>query len=273
MGVLPVAASGEGVTLGEVIRTLEQSKTGKVLLSALPGGMSSIKWGTTSRTDAVLTRQLDPTTGREKKIREVTIFLREGSDLEDATLDLAHELVHATRAPEWDPYDPNLTLTGYIHAILEGHGGEVAALGAECRVALELSEAGLLEPGRCGGYARANSSLEIDHDRIRKDFYKAGHWKKWIEKRLGSRAQSLSLLSDAPVVFVSSTGQAPYPVALIREYEVITQTACENSVKRLNRSGEVAERAQFFISKRCSQSLVGTEHGKLTGTEPSVAAQ
>src|SRR5947208_2743712 len=71
--------------------------------------LNVLRWGPASKTDAVLTRHFNPATGEEERERQITIYVREKQPLKDIVLDIAHELVHATAPPGWDPYDPNLT--------------------------------------------------------------------------------------------------------------------------------------------------------------------
>jgi hypothetical protein len=220
------------------------------------------KWGRSSKTDAVLTRHFDPVTGTEIRERQVSIYLREDQKLEDLVLDIAHELVHATSRPAWDPYDPKLTAGKYIWAAIEGEGGEVDAVHAECRVGFELmdqfgSAAGSTE--RCEGYLSAQDD-SLDREAIRRDFYRVGKWNGDISQSLGSERGLFPLMSaEVPALF-SSTGNAPYPVALFREFEEITSIACENSRRRADAGGarspaSVQKSAQSFVAERCQKSL------------------
>jgi hypothetical protein len=212
----------------------------------------AFKMGQASRTDAVLTRHFNPETGEETRERQVTIYLRAEQALGNLVLDIAHEMVHATARPAWDPYDPELTGAKYIQASIDGVGGEVAAVISECKVALELSSRFGVPAPRCRGYLTAG---KLDDAKIRQDFYRVGKWQKDLVKRLGEEIALLPLLSaDAPKLF-SSTGNAPYPVALLREFDEITQIACENSRKRelasLNPAGASGSR---FLVQRCRRS-------------------
>ena len=224
---------------------------------------SVLRWGIASKTDAVLTRHFDPATGEERRERQVTVYLRESQGLEDTVLDLAHELVHATSRPSWDPYDPQLTAGKYIWAAIEGEGGEVDAVEAECRVGFELLErygAASLTSRRCRGYLESRTT-ELSRELIRKDFYRVGKWSSEIREHLGRERSLFPMLSpDVPRLY-SSTGHAPYPVALFREFQEITQIACENSRKRAEASRNGLARTpaaaagngiSHFITHRCS---------------------
>jgi hypothetical protein len=196
-----------------------------------------IKSGGVSRTDAVLTRHYDPETGKESRDREVTIYINTAQSLTNVVLDLAHEMVHATSRPSFDPYDPNLTRAQYIHSAIDGAGGEVQAVAMECRVASELSRNYQIPLKRCQSYLNIKSGngqeIEVKTDLIRRDFYRVGQWNNELLQVLGSEASLLSDLSPESPHLYSSTGNAPYPVALLKEYETLTRIACENSRKRI----------------------------------------
>jgi len=81
-----------------------------------------------------------------------------------------------------------------------------------------------------------------------KDFYKVGKPYRNLVNRFGAEASLFPVLSDSPPRFFSSTGQAPYPIALYREFKEITETACQNSKNRLK--GISAQ--DPFILKRCN---------------------
>jgi hypothetical protein len=212
------------------------------------------RWSAVSRTDAVLTRTFSPETGRESRERRVTIYLRHGQKLEDLVLDVAHELTHATSGPAWDPYDPELTAGKYIWAAIEGEGGEIAALVAECRVALELASRYEVSASRCDRYRGAALGEGVDPERVRRDFYRVGKWRTELVRSLGHETRRFPLLSaEAPKLY-SSTGHAPYPVALLREFEKITETACANSRRRsrsLSDRSPASESTARFLARRC----------------------
>jgi hypothetical protein len=241
---------------------------------------SHFEAGPASRTDAILTRKYNPATGRESRERQVSVVVRTDQPLEEIVLDLAHELVHALARPSWDPYDPRLTPGAYIRATIEGQGGEIDAVVSECNVARELRLKGT--------FGRAQASLErclaywsprgIRRSRVRKDFYRVGDWKSPLTKLLGPEAEGFPFLSTERPRLYSSTGSAPYPMALYREYEEITQVACENSRKRLEElgkrgrnpaSGSRAE-TQEFLQLRCNLGAPLPWHpGRLFERDPA----
>lgn len=222
----------------QIFEKLERSLTGRSLVQgaramSLERNLQDwIKPAGVSRTDAVLTRVYYPATGREERVREVTVFLRMDLNSEDVLLDLAHELTHATRGAAWDPYDPQLTQDRYIERAIVGVGGEVDALISECRVAQEL---GLPSSHvSCDRYLRGSV---VNRSRLIADFYKTG--------------------KDA--VLFSSTGRAPYPIALAKEYDALMDVACTNTARRLREArreeklSSMLESAQAFFAQRCPQ--------------------
>lgn len=230
--------------------------------------LQKIEWGQVSKTDAVLVRHFNPETLAEHRERSVTILLRRDQPLEDLVLDLAHEMTHAVAGPSWDPYDPSLNAIEYVWRGIEGEGGEVDALVGECQIGVELAErlGGL--PSRCERYlTRAAAAPKIDRGRVLRDFYRVGRWKKELIQRLKPEAFGrFALLSEETPVLYSSTGQAPYPLALYREFQEMTSIACENSRRRLSslsssssgvlfrQPAELAplrEQTRRFIKRRC----------------------
>lgn len=244
-------------SLATTLSRLEQSKSGRALVQRAMGVWSltrekelidKLKWGSTSRTDAVLIRRYDVETGNETRDRKVTVYLREHQSLNNTVLDMAHELVHATTRPEWDPYDPTLTAAKYIKTSIEGTGGEVEAVLVECRISAEL---GIVDmTNRCQKYSGGNVT-----EKVRQDFYRVGKWLSQIKTSLGSEANELPLLSaEAPTLY-SSTGGAPYPSSLLDEYTQMTQVACANSKRRAETQdkGSIPDRSpsSLLLSRRC----------------------
>jgi hypothetical protein len=213
-----------------------------------------------SRTDAVLIRRFDSATGKESRDREITIYVRASQTADDALLDLAHELVHATSRPDWDPYDPELTAGEYIENAIEGKGGEIEAVRAECQVGFQLSLAS--RHSRCDPYVVQS---QVQAQKLKKDFYRVGSARDEIVRSLGAEASRFPELSEASVVLYSSTGRAPYPQALMEEYKALTRTACVNMSRLIDREQESAEPdrspaalapkqavAQKFLDRRCA---------------------
>jgi hypothetical protein len=254
------------------IEVLLRTSTGRTLVSKAlktwslesPDQLTQVlKPGSTSRTDAVLTRHYSPSTGTESREREVTVYVRQDQSLDNIVLDLAHEMVHATSRPSWDPYDPELTAGVYIKNAIEGAGGEIQAVKTECQVALELAHQYGASMRRCKDYLSSDSK-QIDPERIKTDFYKVGKWGEGLSKSLGGDVKMFPKLSTETPRLYSSTGNAPYPAALLQEFQLLTQIACENSKRRVDSSkgrriasaperDEHTERdsTSLFLQRRC----------------------
>lgn len=208
-----------------------------------------IQPGRVSKTDSLLVRKFNSTTGEEKRERRVVIYIDFNQSDEFIALDLAHELVHALSKPTWDPYDPHLTPGRYIRFAIEGPGGEIDALTTECKVA---SEMGQVFP-RCESY-RAFSKNDRIREQVKKDFYRVGKWKESLLKKLRKESQSFPDLSSKEPKLFSATGSSPYPAALLEEYEMLTEAACRNSVKLAKSlTRKPTEEILEFIDLRCSR--------------------
>ncbi len=259
----------------EAFLILEQSSAGNRLLrharrkwnlESIEELISMLRWGAVSKTDAVLTRQLDLETGKEIHSRKITIFIKHNQNLQDLVLDLAHELTHAIQGPAWNPYDPSLTARSYIKLAIEGKGGEVDALLTECQVARELAVRYALPTKRCDAFV-LKSNGNLSKRRIRKEFYKVGKYKKMLQKRLGRKKFRLS--RRLPTL-ISSTGNAPYPVALLLEFEELTRVACLNTRRRIASYSSLKKtkisKSKRFLVKRCRDGInwnqASTNRGK-----------
>jgi len=203
--------------------------------SSREGLLRHLAYGPVSRTDAVLTRHYHPDTGEEIRERYVTVVLRKDQALMDVAMDLAHELTHATTPPTWDPYDPKLTAGKYMNAALEAPGGEIDAVFTECEVSVDFKRELDLRSTRCDRYTALHgnaNALIVDRAKIQADFYRVGQWEPYVRSRLGKETGMFPLLSTKAPELYSATGGAPYPVALMREYDELNRVACENVRKR-----------------------------------------
>lgn len=271
------AASRADQRIQDATAVLERTEEGRFLLESARAfwrvstnaelAKKALRNGDVSRTDAVLTRNFDTLTGEETRDRAVTVFLHTSQPLESLVLDLAHELVHATTRPSWDPYDPDLTPVQYIRSAIDGPGGEVEAVAAECRVALELAGNYGTSARRCQGYRRGTTA-HVDRDKITEDFYRVGTWYAELSRGLGPEIVKLTKVSRQDPKLISSTGEAPYPVALLNEYKELTVSACRNSqvrsiasirvpdagkVKGRGRKPASAHATERFLARRCAQ--------------------
>jgi hypothetical protein len=231
--------------------------------------LNHFKWGSASHTDTVITRYFNPKSGKEDRQSEITIYLRNDQSQLELVMDMAHELVHATGRSGIDPYDSTLTVGKYIWSAIEGAGGEVQATLTECQVGLELAKKLKMRVQRCEPYlnpwrVNAPSGISISRDKIIKNFYRVGKWGPELKQWIGEEVRLFPHLSqDAPTLY-SSTGHTPYPVALFREFEEITETACKNSENRMRTFASALPSAwitsapespqshlEHFIKKRC----------------------
>jgi hypothetical protein len=246
--------------LQKAIATLEETSEGKKLIQKVmrvwkleisQDLVQHLKWGENSRTDTVLTRQYDPKTGVEERKRQMTIFLKQDQSEIELLLDFAHELVHASARPAFDPYDSGLTPAKYIWTAIEGEGGEVDAVVLECQIGFALSQKMKSSIPRCANYIEGSN---IRREIVRQDFYRVGDWYLNLKARLGKETGLLPLLTGESPKLYSSTGHTPYPVALLSEFEEITETACTNSRQRIRNVAfnDVSHNnVQLFLQKRC----------------------
>lgn len=258
------AGAAEPKVLLQILESLQSAR--KVLFGAyqlwnvtsIEDLAKHIQNGSVSRTDSVLTRHLQTDTGKEEQRREITIFINENQSELDQILDLAHELVHATRGPSWDPYDPRLTLDGYIYASLELPGGEIDAVREECRVAHEIFLKDGRNTSRCSRYWVGASGFEINQKKLLQDFYRVGEWNEKVRLWLGDHADRFPHLSAKDPALYSSTGNTPYPVALYYEYLALNKKACSNMVQRLAQiptDSPQFEKTALFLKSRCLANL------------------
>lgn len=271
-GIRAETSEGSTAQMIKIIQVLNDVPAGRRLLQQAlkrwqAGGtpeydqnviLDKVKWGTTSRTDTTLTRHFNPKTGKEDRERELIIYLKKDLTETELVLDLAHELVHAVSRPYFDPYDPTLTPGKYIAAAIEGEGGEVDAVVTECQVGLELMELHGLKISRCQNYIlqQGTEVARIDREKVLLDFYKVGQWHEELSKLLGKEISIFPLLSSQQPQLYSSTGRAPYPIALAKEFETINEMACDNSRKRMKSvSTSISSRltSVFSFSRRSSQ--------------------
>lgn len=261
---LGAASEREANTSDAAVKMLLRTPTGRRMLEAarvfwgeaeVAGVVRHLAYGPVSRTDAVLTRHYKPETGEESRVRTVTVLLRRDQPLEEMALDLAHELTHAIAPPSWDPYDPKLTAGKYIHASLEAHGGEIEAVTTECQASVELTEVYGLHFDRCNRYIERKAGEDgevavVRADRIKQDFYRVGSYRSAIDRTLGEEKGLFPELSSKRPELYSATGQAPYPWALIQEYQELTRTACAN-VKRRSLASAGSAPAGHSLGNRC----------------------
>jgi hypothetical protein len=277
----PISSRTESARIArEAIELLDRVPSGKrVLLRAMDfwnetshdGLLRHLAYGPVSRTDAVLTRHYHPETGNEVRERYVTVILRKDQPLAEVAMDLAHELTHATTSPTWDPYDPKLTPARYMHAALEASGGEIDAVFTECEVAVSFKQDLDLRSSRCDRYLvlrGSDNELSVDRGKIQADFYRVGRWETFVRSKLGEDATLFPLLSPRAPELYSATGGAPYPVALMREYEELNRVACENVRKRSRapasiESGSLGDRCRGMRFSSAQRDEIAHDAGRV----------
>jgi hypothetical protein len=177
-------------------------------------------------------------------------------------MDLAHELVHATQAT-LNPFDPELTALQYIQDGMNGAGGERIAIETECRVGMEwvmLQELNVRDHQqssqfqkdkvailkRCESITVNPSATHLNH--LGK--YKQVFLKKLDRLQSGVSPESRTIQkqswSNAEPKFISASTELPYPLALLNEYEHITQRLCAKN------GGQTlwASRCQFILKDK-----------------------
>lgn len=177
-------------------------------------------------------------------------------------MDLAHELVHATQAT-MNPFDPELTALQYVQDGMNGAGGERIAIETECRVGMEWVKLQELQVHddqqtpqfqkdkiailkRCQSITRKPSANHLND--LGK--YKQQFLEKLERLQAGVSSESHTLQkqswSSAEPKFISASTQLPYPLALLNEYEHITQQLCAKN------GGQVlwASRCQFILKDK-----------------------
>lgn len=277
-------SDAEWARIDQARRVLLKTDAGKSLLETASGryGISLtekdipkgedawVRPSSVSRTDSILNRGIDPASGREIRSFQTRVTLKTAQPLEDLVLDFAHELTHAVRNQPVDPYDPSMDVEKYVVHAITGVGGEVDAVEQECRVGLELASRFGLSMDRCKRYQSKSVAGTVDRSQILRDFGASGKYRRAIVERLGNETlERLGWITDREPEFYSSTGAAPYPAALIEEYDQLNEAACENSRKRVqllsaaapdrnpSAGGALAARAQAlqearrFLSLRC----------------------
>lgn len=217
---------------------------------SLPSLSDVIKMGQVSITDMTVMRKFlsespDQVTYEYKQM----IYLNKELTLEQATLDLAHELTHFVfRAPH-NPYEHNTSLVDFIRQTIEATGGEAHAALMECRVSEELfnhhanltnsnnassSNTDLCSQLKLQGQWSLQKTIQLFYH-VGSDFDQfVTHFTSRSGRALASDVvtNNFPWLSKAQSFFISSAYGMSYPVAAIAEYEKIEKSVCQNEVKR-----------------------------------------
>ena len=110
----------------------------------------------------------------------------------------------------------------------------------------------------------APGEVAIERNKVRVDFYRVGEWSKEVAHRLSRDHGLFPLLSRESPRLLSSTGNAPYPMALIREFDELTEIACENSKRRL---GALTESMPSVLSASRTPAGLGNPDPAQAGAE------
>ena len=76
-------------------------------------------------------------------------FISIDHNIEDALLDLSHELVHFVHKEAFNPYGDHFDFQDFLRSTLEGRGGEVQAYLHECAVMSEIMNSRFLKDENC----------------------------------------------------------------------------------------------------------------------------
>jgi hypothetical protein len=228
-----------------LLQHLSLSPTGKALidLAIKKSGtrdklIDNIIIGETSLTDKTLTRKFSSNNVFNIHYQyRAKIYINRDLNMFDATLDLAHELVHYIHKDFVNLYDRNMNPFEFIRSTLEDKGGEIQAYMVECKVLSELHQGRFLNSTGCQsirGKGRAFSRRKATAY-----FYHLGNYKGQFLKELkGAKEirqiyQELPNISDHPVKFYSAAYSLPYPLAAVYEYQAVLKQVCENERKRI----------------------------------------
>jgi len=267
---------GEGkdtLAIKSMISTLERSVTAKKLLQrarlkAKKRGSSLeqlIAAGPVSITDSTVIRRFSSQNPTQVQYEhQLKIYLNRDLSFKDAILDLAHELEHFSHRPESNPYEHSKSLHEFILEMIEGEGGEGAAVYKECIIAEELFGLSYMRKSSC---LRLKENDVYQWSLVVENFYRVGDFFDEFTKHFrpsDGRNPASDLvtnyfpqLAKKQPVFVSSAYGLPYPIAAIMEYNKIEQTVCQNEHKRLGylkqlkSKDDLAQRTIASVQTRC----------------------
>ena len=255
-----------GQALKNLTRILARSPEGKIILEkarnkARKEGTSLSKIllpGEKSYTDITLIRKFSKTNPQNIQYKSLLkVFINRNLNVQDAVMDMAHELIHYTFRKTFNPYQKNFDLRSFITSTIEGQGGEVEAYMAECKVFFELFYK------THQGKTHCHLTLDLktkkpDRNRTIKLFYRLGsHYRTFLQKMKKHKIQApfMRYISPKHTLLISATYDLPYPIAAVHEYESILKKICENEYKRLNAlpSRQVSSMVLEGYRHRCSR--------------------
>lgn len=242
---------------GKLIRLAKEKarKQGADFLEVVTRGESSL-------TDTTLIRKFRAGTPEDVEYETKSIvYINEDLKLDEAVLDLAHELTHYIYREGFNPYQQNFTLMGFIKSTIEGKGGEAQAFFMECRVRSDLFPRSVVN-SNCSNIiddeGKYSMSLTV------KSFYQLGRFYSYFKEKLGATqvGHYFPWVTDNQIHFVSSAYGMPYPVAAYTEYTSVMKKVCENDQRRImyfksnerHPASEVAKMTNLF-SQKCKNYL------------------
>ena len=193
--------------------------------------------GEKSYTDITLVRTFSKNSPKKIEYKShLKVFINRNLNIQDAVMDLAHELIHYAYRETFNPYKNDFNLKNFIISTVEGKGGEVDAYMVECEVFFDLFNQYSRNKTPC--HLIINSQTQKpDRNKAIKIFYRLGkHYHPFLKKIKKYNIQALFLdhVSPQHSLLISATYDLPYPIAAIHEYESILKKTCENEFKRIN---------------------------------------
>ena len=234
---------------------LKAAKAGKDLIELIHPGEHSI-------TDTTLIRHFSASNPLAVTYETKSqVFLNTDHHIEDALLDLAHELVHFVHKEAFNPYGEHFDFHDFLESTLEGRGGEIQAYLHECAVMADIMRSRFLKDENCQQvYYPTNEERSME--RGKSAFYQLGEFKSLFLEEIQQFQLSenhFPYLSGREASFISSAYGLPYPLASLREFKQIMSRVCRNDQERykyLGRSpSSVGEKLQKDLDKRCSPFL------------------
>jgi hypothetical protein len=235
--------------IGERILALAKKKAmefGKSLDEIIISGEKSF-------TDSTLIRKFS-TENNSEIIYESRSMIQLDRNLgpKEALLDLAHELTHFSLRRQFNPYDEKFNAKDFIISTVEGKGGEVEAFLVECTVFRETFSKEEFQKSKCNklldpGTGKISKQKGIEH------FYRIGeHLSNFQQElqKMGISKEDFPYLTDETATFYSSTYGLPYPIAAMREYQMIQKKVCQNNFNR----------SQYFKKSKTKNEEVSDEN-------------
>lgn len=231
--LLRKSAVGRGLILKARAKALESDRDLKEIVEA----------GNETVTDTTFVRKSVFEAGefQTNYIEISRIILNKDLSIEDAVINLAHELTHFIFRHQNNPYQ-EIDLKSFISNTIDGIGGEVDATMVECRVIKELFQRRFVEDIACQRIIvdQERSTSTVRSEGL-KEFYKVGDYWPQIEQLFRKYNLSMAdfpLLSKRQPLYFSGQYGVPYPLAAIKEYQKLVQKICTNEEIRLQKIKE-----------------------------------